>query len=180
MLHASAHFCLMADADGATNISSGLPKLLQTIYGKKTPIVFGSRAHLQEKSQATRSASRTFLMYAFHFFVKVLCSRHINDTQCGFKLFTFSAKESLFNNLHLTRWAFDTELVVIIEKLNLKIVEVGVEWEEIEGSKIGDGTKLGLALTSLRMLRDMICVRCCYSLGIWKLSKLNLEQKKMD
>jgi len=171
MLYSSGHLCLMADADGATEISSGLPKLLQAMASQRKPMAFGSRAHLQQSNQVTRTASRKLLMHAFHFFVKALCSNRIQDTQCGFKLFTSSAAESTFGNLHLNRWAFDTEVIVIAERLHLEIVEVGVEWKEIEGSKLDDGGKLGLAIVSLGMLRDMLCVKVCYSFGFWKLEK---------
>ncbi len=66
--------------------------------------------------------------------------------------------------------AFDTELVVIAEKLDVSLSEVGVVWNEVDGSKL-DVNKLTLALVSLGMLRDMICVRACYSLGLWKLKR---------
>jgi len=179
MLYSSAHLCLMADADGATEISTGLPNLLRAMASDQKPAAFGSRAHLQRESRVTRTASRTFLMHAFHFFVRALCSDHVRDTQCGFKLFTRAAALSLFGNLHLTRWAFDTELIVIAERLCLGIVEVGVEWEEVEGSKLDDGGKLGLAITSLGMLRDMLCVRICYSLGFWTMDEDD-EREKLD
>lgn len=180
MLRSLGQLCLMIDADGATDITDGLPKLLEEMhvlnskYTRKdvtTPpksAVFGSRAHLENESKASRSKVRTFLMHAFHFFVKALCSPRIKDTQCGFKLFTRSAAISLFTNLHLRRWAFDTELVVIAEKLHISVSEVGVIWHEIDGSKL-DGGKLSLALVSLGMLRDMLCVRACYFFRIWKL-----------
>lgn len=60
--------------------------------------------------------------------------------------------------------------MVIAEKLNILVSEVGVVWHEIDGSKL-DVDKITLALVSLGMLRDMICVRACYLLGIWKLSQ---------
>jgi len=132
--------------------------------------VFGSRAHMEQESKAVRSAVRTFLMNAFHFFVKTLCSSKIHDTQCGFKLFTRSAAITLFSNLHLRRWAFDTELVAMAEMLNMSIAEVGVNWHEVDGSKL-DTSKIALALVSLGMLRDMICVRSCYTLGLWRLRR---------
>ena len=125
MLQSSGHLCLMIDADGATDISDGLPKVLHEMkrlsHGELSlrlenaitnrcchylpPMaVFGSRAHLEEASAASRSKIRTFLMHSFHFFVKILCSPSIKDTQCGFKLFTHSAAVILFTNLHLRRW----------------------------------------------------------------------------
>ncbi|KAL3805087.1 hypothetical protein HJC23_003315 [Cyclotella cryptica] len=183
MLRSSGQLCLMLDADGATDISDGLVKVLTEMAallarhrlensdpcGLPAAAVFGSRAHLEEKSCASRSKVRTFLMHAFHFFVKTLCSSHIKDTQCGFKLFTRSALVSLFSNLHLRRWAFDTELVVIAEMLNIPLSEVAVVWHEVDGSKLDIG-KFQLALVSMGMLRDMICVRACYFLNIWKLN----------
>lgn len=72
--------------------------------------------------------------------------------------------------MHLGIRAFDTELVVIAEKLNITISEVGVIWHEIDGSKLDIG-KVSLAMVSLGMLRDMVCVRACYILGIWKLRR---------
>lgn len=178
MLHSSGQLCLMVDADAATDISDGLGKVLRGIEalassseGDWSPAaVFGSRAHLEEDSCASRSMARIILMHAFHFFVKILCSPRIKDTQCGFKLFTRSAAILLFTNLHLRRWAFDTELIVIAEKLDVAISEVGVKWHEVDGSKL-DVDKMTLALVSLGMLRDMICVRLCYLLGIWNLRR---------
>jgi dolichyl-phosphate beta-glucosyltransferase len=184
-LKCSGQLCLMLDADGATDIADGLPKVLngmKDLVGGNTrrdvcttsilppAAVFGSRAHLERESSASRSKIRTFLMHSFHFFVKILCSPRIKDTQCGFKLFTRSAAILLFTNLHLRRWAFDTEVVVIAEKLNVCLAEVGVVWQEIKGSKL-DVDKITLAVVSLGMLRDMVCVRLCYLLGIWKLKR---------
>ena len=187
--------CLMVDADGATEISSGLRKVLnqmkdvlesrkgctQKDRGSDHPIcaVFGSRAHMEEESTASRSIVRTFLMRAFHFFVKCLCSSKIRDTQCGFKLFTREAALILSQNMHLRRWAFDTELVVMMELKGWPIAEVAVTWHEVDGSKI-DESKLALALNSIGMLRDMLCVRLCYALKLWTLSDPNVETPEAE
>lgn len=118
ILKSSGQICLMLDADGATDIADGLPKVLngmKDLVGGNNrrenassflppAAVFGSRAHLEEESSASRSKIRTFLMHSFHLFVKILCSQRIKDTQCGFKLFTRSAAVLLFTNLHLRRW----------------------------------------------------------------------------
>ena len=187
---------LMADADGATEFGDGLTRLLAEMgslarkdgrgghrgrgeggsgnakggeEGRVICAVFGSRAHMEEEATATRSAVRTFLMRAFHFFVGMFCTSGISDTQCGFKLFTADAAAVLAENLHLRRWAFDTEIVVIMERNGWRISEVPVNWHEVGGSKI-EGSRMALAMNSAGMLRDMICVRLCYSLGLWKVS----------
>ena len=84
----------------------------------------GSRAHLEAKSLSSRELHRTVLMFGFHMLVYLLCTRNIQDTQCGFKLFTRKSAEVLFSQLHLERWAFDIELIYVAEQLGMPIAEV--------------------------------------------------------
>jgi dolichyl-phosphate beta-glucosyltransferase len=63
-------------------------------------------------------------MKGFHLLVMILCTRSIQDTQCGFKLFTRDVARTLFANLHLNRWAFDIELVYQAEALGIHMSEV--------------------------------------------------------
>lgn len=174
MLAARGAARLMVDADGATDFDA-----LLTLLSRKEDIVFGSRAHLASKAQ--RSFIRTLLMHAFHFCVNFLVGTTIGDTQCGFKLFSQNAAQTIFGNLHLRRWAFDIEIVVLATRLNMRIDEVGVPWQEVEGSKL-DSSKLQLALASIGMLRDMLCVRLCYTLGIWDVKHLqdDMDTNKND
>lgn len=72
-------------------------------------------------------------MKGFHFLVWFLCVKGLRDTQCGFKLFSRSAAQKLFTNLHVDRWAFDVELLHIAQRLNMTLAEVAVRWQEIEG-----------------------------------------------
>jgi dolichyl-phosphate beta-glucosyltransferase len=88
-----------------------------------------------------------------------------------------NAANLLFSNLHLQRWAFDIELVLLASRLNLHISEVGVPWQEVEGSKL-DSSKVQLAIVALGMLRDMLCVRLCYMMGIWKVSRSQQGKKE--
>jgi len=175
MLRARGRYALMVDADGATEIAdllkllASMDTLINENHYNPSAFVLGSRAHLQESKTVQRSKIRTILMYGFHFCVSILCSNRIRDTQCGFKLFTQEASQALFTNLHLQRWAFDIELVVVAELLRIPIAEVPVNWREVDGSKLDTGSKLTLIWVSISMLRDMLCVRICYSLGFWNL-----------
>ena len=146
-----------------------------------TTVWLGSRADLhrnhnncnqqtqqqQQEPIVERSLVRKFISAAFHKLrAFTLGGKEIADTQCGFKLFPAAAAQSIFRVLHLRRWAFDIEVVYLALHLNYCVREVVVPWHEVEGSKLST-SPLGLALVSLSMLRDMICVRLCYSLGIW-------------
>ena len=179
-------YILMADADGATNISD-LDKLFDAIkvVQEKDPsthlllgISVGSRAHLASKSVQTRSAIRTFLMRGFHFLVSILCSREIQDTQCGFKLFTRKTALILFRTMNIEGWAFDVELIYLAELYGIPIKEVDVDWKEVPGSKLIQH-RLDVVTTSLSMLRDMLAMRMCYAMSLWILPE-DLRKEGMD
>mmetsp|Transcript_16759 Transcript_16759/g.19478 ORF Transcript_16759/g.19478 Transcript_16759/m.19478 type:complete len:290 (+) Transcript_16759:1-870(+) len=164
MLRARGKYLLMADADGATFFPDieRLERGMDVIEKDGLGIVVGSRAHLMDESIAERSALRSFLMYGFHFLVNILCVKGINDTQCGFKLFSRKAAQYVFTNQHIQRWAFDCEILFLAEKANIPVKEEAVKWKEIEG------TKLNVVTASLQMLRDLVLIRICYATGIWK------------
>lgn len=85
----------------------------------------GHRAHMAEDSVASRSLLRTILMKGFHLLVMLLISRNVEDTQCGFKLFTRESARTLFHLLHLEKWSFDVELIFLAEAFGMPIAEVG-------------------------------------------------------
>ena len=173
MLHTRGEYALMVDADGATDITC-LERLLtrtqgveEGMEGGSMGVGVGSRAHYEKDSVATRAWYRTILMKGLHMLVTVLISGRIKDTQCGFKLFTRAANKILFGTLHLERWGFDLEIVHVCDRLGLPLLEVSVNWQEVEGSKLITN-KLDVVLASVGIFRDMLCVRLCYLLGVWR------------
>ncbi len=163
VLNAVGDQVLMVDADGATRFSD--IENLEKAYDPSTgvEVVFGSR-HKLEHSEAVqkRHPLRNLLMYGFHMAVVLIIGTDIKDTQCGFKLFSRESAKLLFKSLHLQRWAFDTEIVLLCRVLNFRIAEIDVTWTEIEGSKLNP------AVAAIQMLRDMVLLRMLYSLNIWK------------
>lgn len=159
---------LFADADGATKFAD-LQKL-ETEMRNITPltdwenpaIVIGSRAHLEAEAITTRHTFRTFLMYGFQFLVWLFAVRGIRDTQCGFKLFTRSAAQSLFGLMHVERWAFDVELLYLARALNIRVHEVNVNWIDVNGSKITP------IWSWLEMGRDLFLIWFRYAIGAWR------------
>jgi len=137
-------------------------------------LVVGSRAHLASQSIAVRKWYRTVLMHGFHFLVKAILnaggsgsSALVQDTQCGFKLFTRQTARLLFTNLHLEGWVFDIELLYLADHMHIPVSEVAVAWHEVDGSKL-IRNKLDVVFTSLRMARDMLCMKLAYVMGLWK------------
>lgn len=106
-------------------------------------------------------------MKGFHLLVMMFATRNVQDTQCGFKLFTRDTARTIFAALHTRRWAFDIEVIVIAEALGIPIKEVSVNWREVEGSKL-IVTKMDVVTTSLTMARDIVAIRMAYLFGFWR------------
>jgi len=169
MLSSRGELLLMADADGATKFSD-ISKLISKFQdSQQLQVVVGSRAHLEDDAIAERSFFRTILMKGFHMIVWLFCVRTVRDTQCGFKVFTREASQVIFNNLHVERWAFDVEVLLIAEKLGIKVDEVAVNWQEIDGSKVTP------VFTWIEMGKDILFIWLNHFLGFW-----SIKQHKID
>jgi len=164
ILRARGEKIIFADADGATAVEDveKLEKSLESIQKNGVGLAVGSRHHLvKTEAVVKRSFIRNFLMVSFHLLVYILGVKHINDTQCGFKLFTRKAAQMIFPSMHVEGWIFDIELLLIAEMLHIPSTEVGVNWTEIEGSKVS------LLKDSITMLKDLVIIRLNYTLGLW-------------
>lgn len=106
-------------------------------------------------------------MRGFHTLVYVLGIRGIEDTQCGFKLFTRKAAQIIFPNMHVERWIFDIECLMIAQIEKIPISEVQVTWHEIDGSKVN------LMMDSMKMAIDLLLIRLNYILGFWSVKHHN-------
>ncbi|XP_068971992.1 dolichyl-phosphate beta-glucosyltransferase isoform X1 [Bombus flavifrons] len=178
ILSARGSVILFADADGATKFTD-LKKLddsLKNILGfdyidkpneisSSHAIVCGSRAHLEKEETAKRTFFRLLLMHGFHFLVWFWGVRGIRDTQCGFKLITRESARVVFQALHVERWAFDVEMLYIARILNIPIIEIPVNWTEIEGSKIVP------FWSWLQMGKDLFFIWYKYRIGAWKIKR---------
>jgi dolichyl-phosphate beta-glucosyltransferase len=79
----------------------------------------------------------------------------ISDTQCGFKFFEGAAARRLFSDMSLTGFAFDLEVVAKARAMRLAMIELGVEWNDQEGSTFSplrDGVKVAQELWRLHRI----------------------------
>jgi len=161
----------MVDADGATEIRD--LQDLQDELDKMNPsdewrdhtgFVMGSRTKKPTVDKAAkRDFKRNLAMHAFHMIVAVLMVSDIEDTQCGFKLFTRRSARLLFSQQHIDRWAFDVELCFLAHRLDVQMREVQVNWEEIPGGTID------IVWDGIRMALDMASARLMYTLSFWSI-----------
>jgi dolichyl-phosphate beta-glucosyltransferase len=100
----------------------------------------------------------------FNYLVRALLVPGVQDTQCGFKMFSRPAAQAIFGRLRQYGadaptirgpmvTAFDVEILFVARKLGLRVAEVPVRWVHGEGSKVRPG------VDSLRMARDVLLVK---------------------
>ena len=165
MLAASGEYRFLCDADLSMPIH-----LLERLLPEHTPsqehaasldIVIGSR----EAPGAIRIGEprRRWLMgRVFNAVTRILATPGISDTQCGFKVFSDTAAETLFELQTLDGFAFDAEILFLARRRGFGIVEVGIDWHYRSESKvrpIRDGWNT---------LRDLVIIRYRSATGRYK------------
>jgi dolichyl-phosphate beta-glucosyltransferase len=150
-VNATGKRIIFLDADGATPIAE-IERLEAALDGG-ADIAIGSRAMKSTETQIKTVWYRKLLGRIFNSCVNLILLPEINDTQCGFKMFTAEAAAKLFPLQTAERFSFDVELLYLARKFQMTIAEVPINWENVPGSKVN------LVLDSLRMLRDVIRFR---------------------
>jgi dolichyl-phosphate beta-glucosyltransferase len=89
----------------------------------------------------------------FNGVVQRLALSGIEDSQCGFKMFTADAVTSIFPLVSIDGWAFDVEVLTIAREQRLRVVEVPIEWHYRSESQVS------MLRDSLGMLRELLRIR---------------------
>ncbi len=155
MLSAVGDLVLYCDADLATPIEE-IEKLITAIENG-ADVAIGSRDVPGSQLIKRQSAIRELGGRAINKWVQLFAVPGIHDTQCGFKLFTRAAAQSIFRRCKLDNFAFDVEVLYIAMKMfSLKVAEVPIRWAHQEGSKVHplrDGWRLLISVLKIRFTR---------------------------
>lgn len=121
------------DVDLSTHIRH-IPELVSFLLDGKADLSIGSR--LLPTSRITRSFKREIISRVYNLIIKLIHRTKFSDAQCGFK----AVKKELFSEISQkilnNEWFFDSELLIICEKMGYKIHEIPVEWNEDMGSTV--------------------------------------------
>lgn len=89
----------------------------------------------------------------FNFIVRVLAIPHIQDTQCGFKVFRREAAREVFARQTIDGWGFDVEVLFIALKHGYKLIEIPITWY------YKPQTKISPLRDSINMVLEVMRVR---------------------
>jgi dolichyl-phosphate beta-glucosyltransferase len=104
---------------------------------------------------------RHLLGRVFNALVRAMVLPGIQDTQCGFKLFTAEAAEAVLPLTAIEGWSFDVELLACARAQGWRIREVPIEWH------YGQASRLRVLPHSIEMLRDLRRVRAKVRQGVY-------------
>ncbi len=149
MLEARGTWRFLADADLSMPISELKRFLDAAAHGGD--VIVGSR----EAGGARRVGEpwpRHVIGRVFNWAVKLLLLRGIDDTQCGFKLFSARAAQVLFPLQQLDGFGFDVEILFLARRADLVVREIPITWVYGRESKVN-------VVSGVRGFLDLLAVR---------------------
>jgi len=134
MLLAKGKRRLFMDADSSTSINqvNNFMPFLDNNYD----LAIGDRRLKNSKITKRQAFYKETLGNIGNILIKTLIISDINDTQCGFKLFSGEFVEKFFPKLKINRWGFDIEILAVADKFGYKIKTVPIVWKNREKSNV--------------------------------------------
>ncbi|HGY91240.1 MAG TPA: glycosyltransferase family 2 protein [Planctomycetes bacterium] len=111
-----------------------LEPLCRLLASGAAELATGSR--LLPDSQTTRGLKREIISRTYNLVLKTILGVKFSDAQCGFKAATRRAVRDLVPMVKDDGWFFDTELLVLGEKLGYEVGEVPVKWTDDDDSRV--------------------------------------------
>jgi glycosyltransferase involved in cell wall biosynthesis len=149
MVEARGTWRFLADADLSMPISE-LKRFLDAA-AQEGDVIVGSR----EVNGARRVGEPWFrhaIGRVFNWTVKLFVLRGIDDTQCGFKLFSARAAQVLFPLQRLDGFGFDVEILFLARRAGFVIREIPITWVYGRESKVN-------VTSGARAFFDLVAVR---------------------
>jgi CheY-like chemotaxis protein len=129
------------DADLSTDFDD-FENLVSTIESSNFKIVSGSRIQ-RMGADISKNSARAIISFTINFIIRKILSMDFKDTQCGAKIFKQNIVESLFEKKFITKWLFDVEIFMRMQKkITLKKAKEMIceqplkRWVHVDGSKL--------------------------------------------
>ncbi|WP_082079872.1 bifunctional glycosyltransferase family 2/GtrA family protein [Williamsia herbipolensis] len=121
------------DVDLSTDLNALMPLVAPLLSGH-SDVAIGSR--LSRSSRVVRGAKREFISRSYNLILRTTMGAKFSDAQCGFKAMRADVARAVLPYVADTGWFFDTELLVLAERIGLRIAEVPVDWIDDPNSKV--------------------------------------------
>lgn len=150
LLAAKGDYRFICDAD----LSMPIGEIVRFLPPQATDfdVAIGSREGRRAR-RVGEPAYRHIAGRLFNLGVQTLVLPGIEDSQCGFKMFTARAAHSIFPKVGVDGWAFDVEVLAIARAQGLTIIELPIEWH------YRDESRLNMLRDGWQMLNELLRIR---------------------
>jgi glycosyltransferase involved in cell wall biosynthesis len=138
------------DVDLSTSLEA-FPALIAAIAEGEYDVAIGSR--LTPGARVQRSLKRRTLTTGYNLLIKAMFRTRFSDAQCGFKAVSRRAAQRVLPLIENNNWFFDTELLILAEKLGYRVKDVPVSWAEDPDTRVHIGSTIAEDLRGLLRLR---------------------------
>ncbi len=144
------------DADGSTSAKE-YNKLIDSLLLLGVDGVIASRKMKNSIVNPKQPPIRQLAGYTFNWIVRLMFGFKYKDTQTGAKVFTAEAVKDISRIDYCTQWAFDVSLLYELKRQGYEVEEIGIEWNDCDGSKVK------IFRSSIRMFLSIVRLRILYS-----------------
>lgn len=130
---AKGRYVLMTDADESTPIAE-FAKLFAVV--REDVVAIGSRYIDGSEISKSQPFYRVWMSRVANRLISVFFFDGIKDTQCGFKLFPVDMLKYVVCFQKVMRFGFDMEILLLLLNNGVKVKEVPVIWNDVEGSRV--------------------------------------------
>lgn len=159
-----AQIVAYCDVDLSTDLNALMPLIAPLISGH-SDVAIGTR--LAKDSRVVRGPKREFISRSYNLILRTTMRAKFSDAQCGFKAMRTDIGRQVLPYVEDTGWFFDTELLVLAERIGLRIAEVPVDWVDDPNSTVD------IVSTAVEDLKG--CARVAYALGSGRLPIVELR-----
>ena len=151
------------DVDLSTDLNALLPLVAPLISGH-SDIAIGSRLH--RSSRVQRGPKREFISRTYNLILQTVMRARFTDAQCGFKAMRTDIAREVLPFVKDTGWFFDTELLVLAERIGLRVHEVPVDWIDDPDSRVD------IVATAAADLKGILRMRRAFAIGTLPITQL--------
>ncbi len=112
-----------------------LSRFFDVLKQENADVVIGSKMH--PESVSNYPSARKFMSFCYYLFLLILFRLNIHDTQTGLKLFKADVIKPVMKIILVKRYAFDIEVLSVINRYGYRIAESPVILDFSRGMKWG-------------------------------------------
>jgi putative flippase GtrA len=154
------------DVDLSTDLAALLPLVAPLVSGH-SDLAIGTR--LARGSRTARGFKREVISRGYNLILRGSLRARFSDAQCGFKAVRKDVARQLLPLVEDQSWFFDTELLVLAERSDLRIHEVPVDWVDDPDSRVD------IVATAIEDLRGVARVGSALVRGRLPLEQIRTE-----